>query len=108
MGKRRCQRLMVKRQVYNALAMERARVKAIFAEVPLDLAAVSALPSNGVLQQLFGCAVQMQEVDEYKATRPGPGTVRDPLDAACPSDDAFDELSHDEHTANDIVLELAI
>ena len=100
---RRCQLLTVKREVYKALALERARVNAIFAEVPLDLAAVSALPLNGVPQQLLDCAIQMPEVDQYKATRPGPGTVRDPLDAACPSDDASDELSdcdHDEHTAN--------
>ena len=58
---------------------------------------------NGVPQQFLDCAIQIQEVDQYKATRPGPGTVRDPLDAACPSDDASDELSdcdHNEHTAN--------
>ena len=47
---RKCHLLNVQREVYKALALERARVNAIFTEVPVDLAAVSALPLNGVLQ----------------------------------------------------------
>jgi hypothetical protein len=90
---RKCQLLTVQREAYKALAAERARVNAIFAEVPVDQAAVNALPLNGVPQQLLECAVQMPEVDRYSATRSGPGTIRDPLDAACPEDDASDELS---------------
>jgi hypothetical protein len=100
---RKCQLLTVQRDAYKALAAERARVNAIFAEVPLDQAAVNALPINGVPQQLLDCAVQMPEVEQYRAMRPGPGTIRDPLDAVCPSDDASDELADvddDEHAAH--------
>ena len=64
----------------------------------MDQAAVNALPLNGVPQQILDCALQMPEVDRYSATRSGPGTIRDPLDAACPEDDASDELSEsDDH-----------
>ena len=98
---RKCHLLTVQRDAYKALAAERARVNAIFAEVPLDQAAMNALPINGVPQQLLDCAIQMSEVDEYKATRQGPGTIRDPSDAACPSDDASDEhVDDDEQEAN--------
>ena len=99
---RKCQLLTVQREVYKALAAERARVNAIFAEIPMDQAAVNALPLSGVPQQFLDCAVQMPEVDRYSATRSGPGTVRDPLDAARPEDDASDELPEsddDQHTA---------
>ena len=99
---RKCQLLTVQREAYKALAAERARVNAIFAEIPVDQAAVNALPLNGVPQQFLDCAVQMPEVDRYSATRSGPGTVRDPLDAARLKDDASDELSEsddDKHTA---------
>lgn len=37
----------------------------------------------------------MPEVDRYRATRSGPGTIRDPLDAAKVDDDASDELSEE-------------
>ena len=100
---RKCQLLPVQRDAYKAFAAERARVNAIFAEVPLDETAVHAFPINGVLQQILNCAVQMPEVEQYRAMRPGPGTIRDPLDAACPSDDASDELADvddDEHAAH--------
>ena len=102
---RKCQLLTVQREAYKALAAERARTNAIFAQVPVDQSAVTALPINGVPQQLLDCAVQMPEVDRYSATRSGPGTIRDPLDAACPQDDASDELSEvddDEHSATSI------
>ena len=46
----------------------------------------------------------MKEVDKYTATRSGPGTVRDPLDATGDDDDASDEISDvsssDGHTEN--------
>jgi len=99
---RKCQLLTVQREAYKALAAERARVNAIFAEISVDQAAVNALPLHGVPQQFLDCAVQMPEVDRYSATRSGPGTIRDPLDAACPEDDASDELAEiddDEHAA---------
>ena len=35
----------------------------------------------------------MTEVDKYNATRCGPGTIRDPLDATRDDDDASDEIS---------------
>ena len=35
----------------------------------------------------------MPEVDNYSATRCGPGTIRDPLDTALPDDGASDEIS---------------
>ena len=98
----KCQMLTVQREAYKQLAAERARVNAIFAAVPVDEAAVNALPIHGVPQQLLDCAIHMSEVDEYRATRPGPGTIRDPLDAACPNDDASDEHvdDDDEQDAN--------
>ena len=79
---RKCQLLTVQCEAYKALASERARTNAIFAQVPVDQSAVNALALNGVPQQLLDCAVQMPEVDRYSATRSGPGTIRDPLDAA--------------------------
>ena len=46
----------------------------------------------------------MAEVDKYTATRCGPGTVRDPLDATREDDDASDEISDasscDDHAEN--------
>ena len=97
----KCQMLTAQRAAYEALAAERARFNAIFADVPLYQSAMNALPINGVPHQLLECAIQMSEVDQYKATRPGPGTIRDPLDAACPSDDASDEhVDDDEQEAN--------
>ena len=54
---------------------------------------MDALPENGVPEQLTGCAVQMPEVDKYAATRCGPGTIRDPFQAADGDDDASDEIS---------------
>ena len=97
---RKCQLLTVQREAYKPLATERARVNAIFSHVPLDEAAANALPLDGVPQQLLDCAVQILEVDRYKATRAGPGTIRHPLDAACPNDDASDENDDHEHNAH--------
>ena len=54
--------LTVQREAYTQLAAERARVNAIFAAVPVDEAAVNALPINGVPQQLLDCAIHMSEV----------------------------------------------
>ena len=91
---------MAHREAYRRLATERARVNSIFSQVPLDEAAIESLPLNGVPQQILDCAVQMPEVDRYKPTRAGPGTIRDPLDVADPSDDVSDESccehDHDE------------
>ena len=50
---RKCQLLTVQREAYKALAAERARVNAIFAEIPVDQAAVNALPFNGVPRQFL-------------------------------------------------------
>ena len=54
---------------------------------------MDALPENGVPQQFIDCGAQMPEVDRYRSTRSGPGTIRDPLDAAKEYDNASDELS---------------
>ena len=98
---RKCQLLTVQREAYRSLVTERAQVNDIFSHVPLDEAAANALPLNGVPQQLLECAVQIPEVEHYKVTRAGPGTIRDPLDASCPPDDASDEvLSDDDHDQN--------
>ncbi|CAK0903594.1 unnamed protein product, partial [Prorocentrum cordatum] len=111
---RKCQLLTAQCEADKALAAERARVNAIFAKISVGHAAVDALPLNGVPQQFLDCAVQMPEVERCSATRSGPGTVRDPLDAARPEDDAPDELSEsddDEHTATASgggVLQLAL
>ena len=84
------------------LAEERVHVNSAFVRTTIDQQAVETLPENGVPQQLMECAVQMAEVDKYAATRCGPGTMRDPLDAAREDDDASDEItdssSNDGHT----------
>ena len=98
---RKCQVLTVQREAYRCLATVRARVNPIFSQVPLDEDATNALPLDGVPQQFLECAVQMPEVDLYKATRAGPGTIRDPLDVADPPDDVSDESSCD-HDHDDI------
>ena len=78
------------------------RVNNAFARATIDQQAVETLPENGVPQQLIECGVHMQEIDKYIATRCGPGTIRDPLDAAQEDDDASDEISdassNDGHT----------
>ena len=84
---------------------QRVRVNNAFVRTTIDQRAVESLPENGVPQQLMECGVQMEEVDKYSATRCGPGTVRDPLDATGDDDsDASDEVSDvsscDDHTDN--------
>ena len=65
---RKCHLLTVQRDAYKALATERARVNAIFAEVLLDQAAMNAVPINGVPQQPLECAIQMSEVDKIQGS----------------------------------------
>ena len=89
----KCQLLTVSRHAYRTLAEERLRVNSYFGRKILDQQAVDALPENGVPQQFIDCGAQMPEVDRYKPTRCGPGTIRDPLDAAKEDDNASDELS---------------
>ena len=89
----KCQLLTVSRQAYRTLAEERLRVNSYFGRKILDQQAVDALPENGVPQQFIDCGAQMPEVDRYRSTRSGPGTIRDPLDAAKEDDNASDELS---------------
>jgi len=101
----KCQVLTVSRSVYKILVEERVRVNNAFVRTTIDQRAVESLPENGVPQQLMECGVQMEEVDKYSATRCGPGTVRDPLDATGDDDsDASDEVSDvsscDDHTDN--------
>ena len=81
------------RDAYKILAEERLRVNSAFGRTTIDHQAVETLPENGVPQQLINCGVQMREVDKYAATRCGPGTLRDPLDATREDDDASDEIS---------------
>ena len=92
---RKCQTLMVHREAYRRLATARRQVNSIFSQVLLDNDAIDLLPDDGVPQQIWDCAVQMPEVDRYKPTRAGPGTIRDPLDVADPPDDVSDESSCD-------------
>ena len=89
----KCQLLTVSRHAYRTLAEERLRVNSCFGRKRLDHQAVDALPENGVPQQFIDCGAQMPEVDRYRSTRSGPGTIRDPLDAAKEDDNASDELS---------------
>ena len=89
----KCQLLTASRSAYRTLAEERVHVNSAFARTIIDQQAVEAFPENGVPRQLIECAVQMPEVDKYAATRCGPGTIRDPLDAAQEDDDASDEIS---------------
>ena len=87
---------------YKILVEERLRVNSAFGRTTIDPQAVETLPENGVPEQLIECGVQMREVDNYAATRCGPGTMRDPLDATREDDDASDEISdaftNDGHT----------
>ena len=100
----KCQVLTVNRSAYKTLVEERVRINTAFVRTTIDQRAVESLPENGVPQQLMECGVQMKEVDKYTATRSGPGTVRDPLDATGDDDDASDEISDvsssDGHTEN--------
>ena len=91
----KCQLLTVSRSCYKILVEERVRVNDAFARTTIDQQAVDSLPENGVPQQLMECGIQMEEVEKYSATRCGPGTVRDPLDATRDDDDddASDEIS---------------
>jgi len=91
----KCQLLTVSRSCYKILVEERVRVNEAFARTTIDQRAVDSLPENGVPQQLIECGIQMEEVEKYSATRCGPGTVRDPLDATRDDDDddASDEIS---------------
>ena len=82
----KCQLLTVSRADYRALATERCRVNAAFGRTAVDQQRVDALPEQGVPQQFLECAVQIPEVERYTATRRGPGTIRDPLDAAQPGE----------------------
>ena len=43
----------------------------------------------------------MPETERYSATRRGPGTIRDPLDATAVEDDASDEFSDVEGSCGD-------
>jgi len=89
----KCQLLTVSRSAYRTLVEERMRVNNAFVRTTLHQQAGDSLPENGVPQQFIECGVQMAEVDKYAATRCGPGTVRDPLDATGEDDDASDEIS---------------
>jgi len=89
----KCQLLIVSRHEYKTLAEERCQVNANFGRTVIDPQRVEALPERGVPQQFIECAVQMPEVERYSATRAGPGTIRDPLEAGQPDDDGSDELS---------------
>lgn len=89
----KCQLLTVSRHEYKTLAEERCQVNANFGRTVIDRQRVEALPERGVPQQFIECAVQMPEVERYSATRAGPGTIRDPLEAGQPDDDGSDELS---------------
>ena len=93
---RKCHILTVQRDDYRALIEERCRVNSTFANTPVNQTAVNALPEDGVPAQIMQCAVRMEEVENYQPTRQGPGSIRDPVDAADPQDDASDELSDDE------------
>ena len=83
----KCQLLTVSRNEYRILAEERCRVNAAFGRTAIDRQKVDALPEQGVPQQFLDCAVRMPEVETYSATRRGPGTIRDPMEAANPDDD---------------------
>ena len=93
LSRSKCQLLTVSRNAYKTLVEERVRVNSAFVRTAIDQQAVESLPENGVPQQLIDCGVHMPEVDKYSATRCGPGTVRDPLDATGEDDDASDEIS---------------
>ena len=95
----------MKRQEYRTLVKERCRVTEALGRVAVNAQRMDALPGQGVPQQFFDCAIQMPEVEKCTATRRGPGTIRDPLEAAQSDDDASDELGDesgsDEHPAGD-------
>ena len=98
---RKCQLLTVRRDSYKTLVDERCRTNPIFAEVRVSSTAVDALPTEGVPSQIAECAVHVPEADKYKATRAGPGSLRDPMDAPDAQDDASDELDADEDENKD-------
>ena len=94
---RKCQLLNVKRDDYKVLVEERRNTNIAFQAIRVDEVAVEELPQDGVPTQILECAVHMPESDRYQASRPGPGSLRDPLDATAAPDDAEDELSETDH-----------
>ena len=58
----------------------------------LDHVAVASLPDHGVPPQILACACPLFGVERYRATRSGPGSLRDPMDKSHGDDeDASDE-----------------
>jgi hypothetical protein len=97
---RKCQLLHVDRDAYETLVKERKKVNPIYANVKIDEAAISAFPENGIPNVIKECACPLPECDRYNATREGPGTIRDPLDATKDKDDASDEAEPEEASDN--------
>ena len=97
---RKCQLLHVDRDAYETLVKERNKVNPIYANVKIDEVAISAFPENGIPNVIKECACPLPECDRYNATREGPGTIRDPLDAAKDQDDASDEAEPEEASDN--------
>ena len=85
--------LTVHREAYSALLKERTQTNPRYHGVAVDNAAIRAFPEHCVPAQIMECACPLPESDRYNATREGPGTIWDPLDAVRDQDDASEESS---------------
>ena len=92
----KCQILKVHREAYVALVRERAQVNPFYHAVVLDAEGVAKLPEDGVPPQLLDCACPLLGSERYRATRVGPGSIRDPMDQACDAEEASDEEAPEE------------
>jgi hypothetical protein len=89
--------LKVARGDYKILARERCAVNAAFAAKSMNWNAVDGWPEIGVPEELRRCAMQMPEAEQMQFASSGPGTIRQPIDAAkgAEDSDASDELAEE-------------
>ena len=94
----KCQILRVHREAYSTLVRERARENPTYHDAHIDEDAVAAFPEYGVPKQIMECGCPLPGIEKYQATREGPGSIRDPMDATKDQDDAEEEdISDNEH-----------
>ena len=89
--------LKVAREDYKILARERCAVNASFAAKSMNWNAVDEWPVIGVPEELRRCGMQMPEAEHMQFATSGPGTIRQPIDAALGAEgsDASDELAEE-------------
>ena len=94
--------LQVAREDYKTLARERCAVNGAFAVKTVNWDAVEKWPDMGVPEELRQCAIQMVEAEHMQFATPGPGTIRQPIDARQEAEDSdvSDELKEEADEPN--------